>query len=180
MPLISSESLLSRWARSVPDVAKSFTVFDDDEGKRCAILHRLAHRVPGVMLISISLPSRLGDPCWACESERMRSFAGRPSIVESIVICASTRGAPGYRRRLQQHNRSTLPTRTPASRTSDPSRKPFASTKRAFKRNFSLNGLMSPEALSTRKISTTIANSTNMPTRTWLRLILVLIEAWRY
>src|SRR5215203_3903623 len=33
---------------------------------------------------------------------------------------------------------------------------------------------MSPEALSTRNISTAIANSTNIPTRTWLRLTLVL------
>ncbi len=50
---------------------------------------------PGVILINISLPSRLGEPCCAVESVRIRSFAGRPSIVALIVICASTLGAAG-------------------------------------------------------------------------------------
>src|ERR1051325_5073514 len=132
------------------------------------------------MLMSISFPSRLGEPCCACESERMRSLAGRPSIVESIVICASTRGAPGTGDGSNKTIRSTLPTRTPASRTSDPSRKPFASAKRAFKCNFRLNGLMSPDALSMRKINTMIAKSTNMPTRSWLKLTLVFVRGMCY
>src|SRR5215813_11244224 len=124
------------------------------------------------MLISISLPSRLGEPCCAVESERMRSLAARPSIVESITICASTRGALGTVDGSSKRILSTLPTRTPARRTSEPSRSPFASTKRAFTWSLRLKGLMSPDAFRIRKINTPIATSTNMPTRNWLRVTL--------
>src|ERR1044072_9801176 len=97
MLLMSSERLLRRWARSVPEVAKSLTVFDDDDVNKAPSCTGVPTAVPGVMLMSISFPSRLGEPCCAVESERMRSLAGRPSIVESTVNCASTRGAPGAR-----------------------------------------------------------------------------------
>ena len=63
---------------------------------------------------------------------------------------------------------STLPTRTPASLTSDPSRRPLASPKRAFKCNFLRKGLMSPDAFRIRKMRTVIETSTSIPTRSWL------------
>ena len=93
------------------------------------------------MLISISLPSRLGEPCWAVNRCGFFSFAGRPSIVESMVINASTLGALGTSDGGNRVILSILPTRTPARRTSEPSRKPFASAKRAFKCSFLAEGI---------------------------------------
>ena len=72
--------------------------------------------VPGVILISISLPSRLGEPCCAVESVRMRSVAGTPSILLSIVRNASIfcgLAAVPTSEGLNKRMRSTLPIRTP-------------------------------------------------------------------
>ena len=108
----------------------------------------------------------------------MRSFAGRPSIVESIVICASTRGAPGTGEGSSRTIRSTLPTLTPARRTSEPSRRPFASEKCALKCSLLLKGLMSPEALSTRKISTLSRQARKSRLATGSDLHSFSLEAW--
>src|SRR2546428_14176643 len=71
--------------------------------------------------------------------------------------------------------RSTLPTRTPASLTSDPSRNPFASPNRAFRCSLRANGLMSPDAFRIRKIKTAIEARTSIPTRSSLRPTVVLV-----
>src|SRR6266496_2658187 len=84
-------------------------------------------------------------------------------------IRASTRGALGTSDGGSKVILSTFPTRTPANRTSDPSRKPFASAKRAFKCSLRLKGLMSPDAFRMRKIRTAIEASTRSPTRTSLK-----------
>src|SRR5687767_4432843 len=86
-------------------------------------------------------------------------------MVESMVISASTLGALGASDGGKSVIWSILPTRTPARRTSDPSRNPLASMNRAFKCSFLLNGLISPDALRIRKTRIAIAASMKKPTR---------------
>src|SRR5258705_1269590 len=83
---------------------------------------------------------------------------------------ASTRGAFGAVEGGKSVMRSTFPTRTPAKRTSDPSRRPLASLKRALRWSFLAKGLMSPEAFRMSNIRMIIEPSTSNPTRNSLRL----------
>ena len=82
----------------------------------------------------------------------------------SIFICASTRGAFGTGEGSSNTNSFPPCQRVrPRARTSDPSRKPLASTKRALNVQLFAEGMMSPEALSTRKITRLSRVSTNNP-----------------
>src|SRR6266498_3720680 len=108
-------------------------------------IHLVVHLVAGdelagsattVVNIVRELLQVQSDVVCVVESERMRSVAGTPSILLSMVrktsiFCglAAVPTSEGLNKRM----RSTLPIRTPAKRTSDPSRKPFASVNRARK-----------------------------------------------
>ena len=141
------------------------------DGKRKFSVTGWPSGVPGVMFTIISLPRMLGAACCAVESLRMRSVAGTPSIFVSMVRNTSIFcgfGAVPTSDGLSKRMRSTLPIFTPASFTSEPSRKPFASAKRARRCKWLLKGFNPPDAFRTRRIRTASAIKTSKPTRSSL------------